>query len=625
MSDNPVKLRRVLQKADDWRERRRAARLLRKDKSSDTVKALLKAVDDIDNDVVHAAIISLTSMDNQDLLNIIDKPKILESDNPSIRWAAANAFGKLGNSKHFEFLSGLVDDPDWTVRNEAISAIENIIILLGKDCSSDNLKILIRMLHIDHPSLHDKVVDTIILYGTTALYPLTEALNAKNELVIKGIVRALGGIGDIHSAKYLIPFASDESADIRKEVVNALGRVGKYAEGSDTCTAINTLVERLGDGNKDVVNSAINALVFLKDDPVLSPILFDGLNNIYNIAIKKNIFVIMGRLKLPEMKIPILHNLGNTYYLVRKAAVKAVAEYGEEIRIYVNEVLTLNETPIEPLVAEALQTENVRRRIRAIKSLGQLKNPLALDTLLKLEQDEIEDVSSAAEEALFFVRDAVRARANAAFVLGELGGEKSIHILSDALADESSEVRWSVIVALRKIRSSKVVKKLADVILADKVSHVRGAAVEALGGIGVFTPEIKKVLLKALKDEIRSVRATAARILGRIPDDDVIDALIETFKDQFASVRTNALNALYNIGEKVIPKVKKELKTTEIKYVKLNCLILLGVLKVEEIVPELKEILKNEKDKEVADYLKAIIELLRKKAGDKAIFEKLLA
>ena len=625
MSENPVKLRDTLKKNDDWRKRRRAARLLKKDSSAETVKALLKAVDDIDDDVVHAAIISLTSMGSADLLNVIDKPKILESDNPSIRWAAANAYGKLGNSKHFEFLSGLVDDYDWTVRNEAISAIENIIILLGKDCCSENLKILIRMLHIDHPSLHEKVVANIILYGSAALYPLVENLNVKNELVIKGIVKALGGIGDCQSAKHLIPFAAHESSEIRKEVVFALGKIGKCDESSDTCIAINTLVERLGDGNKDVVNTAVNALVALKDDPALSPILLDGLNSIYNIAIRKNLLVIMEKLKLPEMKFPILRNLGNSYYLIRKAAAKAITEFGEEIRINVNEVLTLNETPIEPLIAEALQTENIRRRIRAIKSLGQLKNPLALDTLLKLEQEEIGDVSGAAEEALFFVRDAMRARANAAFVLGELGGEESIHILSDALTDKSSEVRWSVIVALRKIRSAKVVNMLAEVILTDPASYVRSEAVEALGVIGVFKPDIKTVLLKALKDEIRSVRATAARILGRIPDDDVVDALIDTFKDRFASVRTNALNALYNIGEKVISKVKTELKTTDKKYVKLNCLILLGVLKVEEIVPELKDMLKQEKDKEVAGYLKTIIELLRKKADDKAMFEKLLA
>ena len=133
------------------------------------------------------------------------------------------------------------------------------------------------------------------------------------------------------------------------------------------------------------------------------------------------------------------------------------------------------------------------------------------------------------------------------------------------------------------------------------------------------------MLLKTLKDEIRSVRAESARVLGRIPDDDVVDALIQTFYDQFSSVRTNALNALFNIGKKVLPKIRAELKRTDKKNVRLNAMILLGVLQDYESLPYLLKIANKEKDKDAKRYVKSVIKLLEKKVDEKSVFEELLS
>lgn len=625
MIDSPVSLRKTLLKNDNWEERRRAARLLGRDKSEDTVNALLKSFDEeIDDDVIHAIILSLTKLEIPEVLSLVTKPKIFSSDNPFIRWAAAFTFGKLGNVNHFSFLSKLIDDPDWTVRNEAVTAIERLITQVAKTPSMENLKILIRMMHIDHTTIHNTLVNTISGFGPKAIDSLVDTLSIQNELVKIGAVKILGNIGDVHVVHDLIPLAADDSVKIRKEVVRSLGKIGGCTQLTDGCFAYNTIIERLGDGNREVVDTAIEILVSQKEDEMLVSILIDALKNIFNVAIRKNILTVMGKIKHPKMKLPILQHLGNTYYFIRKAASKAILEYGEEIRPFINEILTINKTPIEPLIEEAVQSENIRWKVRAIKSLGQLKNPLAFDTLEQIEQGELDVVSTAAEDALYYIRDAIRARANAAFVLGELGGEESIGILLDTLSDNSAEVRWTAVQALRKIRSDKVLNELAQIALRDEISYTRREAIAAIGDIGVFDEKIKQVLLKAIKDEIRSVRAESARILGRIPDDDVVDALIDTFKDQFTSVRTNALNALFNIGKKVLPKIAAELRKTDMQHVKLNILNLIGVFNTQEYRSVLEELLKKEKDKEIIRKINVILKLWDKNASDKMLLKELL-
>ena len=626
MTDNPVSLRKTLLKNNDWEERRRAARLLGRDKSQETIKTLLKSFDDeIDDDVIHASILSLARLEVPEVINLVSKPRIFSSDNPSLRWAAAYTFGKLGNANHFDYLSRLIDDPDWAVRNEAVIALERLITQVAKTPSMDNLKILIRMLHIEHISLHNTLVETISKFGSSAIGPLVETLSIQNDLIKTGAVKILGNIGSNLIFEDLILLAADESVEVRKEVIRALGKISSCTQSTDRFHAYNTIIERLRDGNREVVETAIRTLVSRKDDEILISILIDALKNIFNVAIRKNILTVMGKIKHPDMKLPILNHLGNTYYFIRRSAAKAILEYGEEIRPFINEILMINKTPIEPLIAEATQTEHIRRRVRAIKSLGQLKNPLAFDVLSKLEQEELDVVTAAAEDALYFIRDAIRARIYGAYVFGELGGEESIHILIDELSDKSAEVRWAVVQALRKIRSDKVLDELAHIAVNDEASYVRREAIAAIGDIGVFDEKIKNVLLKTLKDEIRSVRAESARVLGRILDDDVVDALIQTFYDQFSSVRTNALNALFNIGKKVLPKIRAELKRTDKKNVRLNAMILLGVLQDYESLPYLLKIANKEKDKDAKRYVKSVIKLLEKKVDEKSVFEELLS
>jgi len=624
MKEDSIKLREILLKSNDWKERRRAARLLGKYKSEENIKALVKALDDRDEDVPQAAILSLLKFKYSGLINEVIKPKIIYAENPEIRWAAAHAIGILGDAGQFEVLLELIYDSNWTVRNEAITSLDKLILQTNENKSLQNLKLLIRMLHIDYIPLHKKIVEAIVAYGSDAIEMLMEHKNIQDEFVKRGVIKALGEIADIHALEFVASFAKDTSPEVRKETVIALGKIGGCEEIPDGCIGFNTIIDRLSDGNPEVVEAAKDALVSMKDDEKLIPILIDGLNHIYNIAIRKNILEVMGRIKHPDTIIPIFDKLGNSYYVVRMAAAKTITTFGESIRKYINEIMTVNRTPIKPLIKEAIDADNIRIRVRAIKSLGQLKNPSAYDTLVRLTGDKSEAVVEAAEQALFYVRDAIRARENGAYVLGKLGGDESIPILLETLSDKSEDVRVSVISALREIRNPTVLKQLGEIAVNDSSYFVRTQAVCTIGDIGSFTPEVKMILLKLLNDSSRSVRAETVRILGRIPDDDVIDALIVTLKDKYYSVRRNALNALYNIGNKIVPKIKKVLNETDNKYIKLNALNLLGVLYVEESIPEIEEMKNTEKDKEVLYKIDLILKILNKKIDDKCKFKYLI-
>lgn len=149
------------------------------------------------------------------------------------------------------------------------------------------------------------------------------------------------------------------------------------------------------------------------------------------------------------------------------------------------------------------QGEDWKIQIRAVKLLAKIKNPRAIDVLIRILDDP------------FFTHDCPALKWNAAIALGNFKKySKIVDTLLDALTDKTLYVREAAIQSLGEIGSRKAVPYLIFA-LNDKSFTIRMSAIKALGkiGDGAAIPFVKRVLDN---DTDPHIRDEAARVLRRL-------------------------------------------------------------------------------------------------------------
>jgi HEAT repeat protein/beta-lactamase regulating signal transducer with metallopeptidase domain len=181
---------------------------------------------------------------------------------------------------------------------------------------------------------------------------------------------------------------------------------------------------------------------------------------------------------------------------------------------------------VEPLVA-ALKDQNADVRQQAVFALGQLRDRSAVPGLTSVLHDPDDDVRAQAVFALGQIRDpaayeglaaAVRdakadVRHQAVFSLGQLRDPRGVEPLVSALKDAVPDVREQAAFALGQIRDARAVEALV-IALKDSAAGVRAQAAFALGHLR--DPRGIDGLTAALKDANAEVRQQAAFALGQL-------------------------------------------------------------------------------------------------------------
>ena len=231
-----VKILSVLKTDKSWRERRRAARLLRKAPSDAAIQGLMEAVDDFDDEVAQTAIMSLIYLNNAEVTRTITKHRFLLSKNSVLRWTVAHALSKFGNKSHFEFLLRMSLDSDWSVRDEVFSAFDRILtglmeeldtVTADPDSVSEDVHLLIRMLQIRQKSVRKKIYPILVsAFQDLSIDPLFEALTSENVLIKTGVINVLGLLGRQDTVSYLAKHAASVSVPVRLEVVKNVSLIG---------------------------------------------------------------------------------------------------------------------------------------------------------------------------------------------------------------------------------------------------------------------------------------------------------------------------------------------------------------------------------------------------------------
>ncbi len=106
-------------------------------------------------------------------------------------------------------------------------------------------------------------------------------------------------------------------------------------------------------------------------------------------------------------------------------------------------------------------------------------------------------------------------REEAAYALGEIGGETSLRALEQALADPEHDVREAAIGALASIGGDQSALALA-VVLNDQDASLRAEAVDALGEIGGDTAI--RLLQRVSADEESYIRESAVELLADLSE-----------------------------------------------------------------------------------------------------------
>lgn len=130
-------------------------------------------------------------------------------------------------------------------------------------------------------------------------------------------------------------------------------------------------------------------------------------------------------------------------------------------------------------------------------------------------------------------------------IAGKYSIGDEVPALITALEDEHWLTRTSATEVLGEIGDERAVEPLIDALKNDKASDVQRSAAEALGKIG--DKRVVELLIKALKDEDWQVRLGAA--IGLTGDKRAVEPLIDALKDEYAWVRERAAEALGKIGD----------------------------------------------------------------------------
>jgi HEAT repeat protein/beta-lactamase regulating signal transducer with metallopeptidase domain len=180
-----------------------------------------------------------------------------------------------------------------------------------------------------------------------------------------------------------------------------------------------------------------------------------------------------------------------------------------------------------PALGEALKDQNPDVRQQAAFALGQLRDRASVTALTAAMKDTDADVREQAVFALGQIRDPAAVegltvavhdgnadvRQQAVFALGQIRDRRAVEPLISALKDSDADVREQAAFALGQIRDRGAVEALI-IALKDNAASVREQVVFALGQIR--DPRAIEGLTTALKDPQPAVRQQAAFALGQI-------------------------------------------------------------------------------------------------------------
>ncbi len=212
---------------------------------------------------------------------------------------------------------------------------------------------------------------------------------------------------------------------------------------------------------------------------------------------------------------------------------------------------------IEDLVTD-LRSTLITKRLKAVKALGRLKTPVAVEPLTSTMNDRSREVRCAAIEALALINPAnlpdllqpmirdksADVRLRVAHALGICDTTESIDGLMTLIRDNRDDVANMAARSLARHPRASLALLIRQ--FADKSWKIRSRSAMAVSRMGKGAAD---ALRSAVEDNDANVRFWAAICLGHLRDRSHNKVLLEKLQDRDIGVRIAALRALREIGD----------------------------------------------------------------------------
>ena len=272
---------------------------------------------------------------------------------------------------------------------------------------------------------------------------------------------------------------SNVNAQVNSHVNSRSSRSGDQGKATDP-RMVAALTAALKDTDKEVRETALHALVQLKDPSIFEP-LVQALSDAAADVREQAAFG-LGQLRDRRAVEPLTNALKDQNAEVRQQAVFALGQLRDR-------------SALAGLTA-ALKDSDEDVREQAVFALGQIRDPGSIDALVTAMHDAKPDV-----------------RQQAVFALGQIRDRRAVEPLISGLKDADADVREQAAFALGQIRDRGAVEALV-IALKDGVADVREQVAFALGQIR--DPRAIDGLTTALRDASADVRRQAAFALGQL-------------------------------------------------------------------------------------------------------------
>jgi|GEM_PF-5326292 len=213
-----------------------------------------------------------------------------------------------------------------------------------------------------------------------------------------------------------------------------------------------------------------------------------------------------------------------------------------------------------PALLNALTDPDAYDKERIVIALGELEDTRATSSLITILNEEALPLQEAAAWALGEIKSqsAIEALAQSipvsstalrVAIVEALGNSRrpgALSSLKSALHDIEPQVRQAAVKSIQKIPSPTSAQVLTESLAHHEDPAVRASSATALRYF--IGSVVDQSLIHALDDEVPSVRAQSAMVLGQRGTEGAIDALIQHVRDADHTVRSNAAWALDEIN-----------------------------------------------------------------------------
>jgi HEAT repeat protein len=477
----------------------------------------LEALRSSDESIRTAAVTALQAMGEVAVDHLI---LALEDTHYSVRIAAAEALGEIGDAKAVNSLIGRVSDPDQEVRIAVARA-------LGTIGDTRAIAPLIRLFGDGYYGVRFAAADAVAAFGERALGPLEKALADPSSAVRVTAVRVIGIVGDLKSIPLLVNYLGDATAEVRWSVSQALGEYG--------APAVPPLVLVLEMGEKNERLSAVDALCKISGEEANEGLLH---------ALRDEDRDVRERASAALRKEQVLDvwrkALGNQAEIEERVPKKKKKVVQEDKELFEKS----GKQEIDALIS-ALKENTWTAQVGAATRLIMMGRP-AVEGLIRALKHESLEIQVAA-----------------AGILGKMR-ETAVEPLMDALNDEDRFIRIVAARNLGKIGNRRSIEGMIESLQREKDDEVRAVVAEALGYMG--NKQAIEPLALAMRDRSETVQIAAARSLGYLGDPRAIEPLTQALSDVADRVRHAALEALKDPDNELTGHLIEALVHAEPKY-----------------------------------------------------------